>query len=153
LIHVTTLGIIQFLAFITGLILIIYAGKQDKNTRTPILLIPALIAIGISAGAETFSIITIISTLIFFSPSKINKLIGKADLLLFASTLIIIILNQNKLLTLSIYISLALTIGLILFDKNKTNEIPVIHYFSKGYILATIAMIPITIAATMGGVI
>lgn len=145
--------LIQILMFCLGSILIIQAGKQDKKTRNPYLLIPALMLIGLSAGLTTFLIVSLACLIIFVLPSKTNKLIGKADLLLFASILVIIILNQSIILTLMLYISLALTIILMLIDKKLKKEVPLIHYFSQGYSLMILLMIGLVIAITIWGMI
>ena len=137
--------LIQILVFCAGSILLIYAGKQDKKTRNPLLLIPALMAIGLSAGLTTFLLISLASLLIFFMPSKSNKVIGKADLLLFASILTMLILNQNLLLTVMLYISLVITLILILLNKKLKKDVPLIHYYSIGYALTIIITIGLTI--------
>jgi len=141
--------LIQVLLFCCGSVLLIYSGKQDKKTRKPFLLIPALMAIALSANIITFAIVSIACAIIFFLPAKTNKLMGKADLLLFAGILIIFITNINLVLNLILYGALALTIALILLDKKRTDQIPLIHYFSQGYAL----MILITIASTLGLII
>ena len=138
MLEITILNLIQFLMFCIGSALIIYAGKQDEKTRNPYILIPALIALGMSAGGTTFTIITLACLIIFILPEKVNKVIGKADLLLFASALTIIILNQNVLLTALIYLSLTITLILLLFNKKEQKEVPLIHYYAQGYIGAII---------------
>ena len=150
MLEITILNLIQALMFCIGSALIIYAGKQDEKTRNPYILIPALIALGMSAGGTTFTIITLACLIIFILPEKVNKVIGKADLLLFASALTIIIVNQNWLLTLIIYVSLASTAGLILSDKEKAKEIPLIHYFAKGYAI-TVLLVTFTIICYITG--
>jgi len=149
-ISLTLLGIIQILVFFVSVILMLWAGVQDKKTRIPIMLIPALIATSISAGGLTFLLVTFSCVLIYFLPAKVNKVIGKADLLLFASAFIIIILNQNWVLSVVIYASLALTIIITGLDKNKSKEIPFIHYFSQGYALAVIGVVAVIIGMLLG---
>lgn len=139
-------AVIQILVFCAGSILLIYSGKQDEKTRNPYLLIPALMAIGLSAGLTTFLIVSLACLIIFFLPNKVNKVLGKADLLLFTSILMIFILTQNFLLSMVLYGSMALTIVVILLDKNRKKGIPVIYYFSIGYAL----MILITIGLVIG---
>ena len=133
--------ILQIIAFCIGSILIIYAGNQDKKTRKPYLLIPALMAIGLSAGLLTFAIVSLACLLIFFLPKKINNLIGKADLLLFASILTIFILNQNPLLTLLTYFSMFMVIILIITDKKKEKNLPLILYYTQAHIITTLLTI------------
>lgn len=145
--------LIQILVFCTGSILLIYAGKQDEKTRNPFLLIPALMAIGLSAGLTSFLIVSLASFAIFFLPKKVNKVIGKADLLLFASILTINILCQNILLTLFLYLTLGNTIIIMLLDKNLKKEVPLIHYYSIGYALAIIMFIGLVIGTLIGVVL
>lgn len=139
-------AVIQILVFCAGSILLIYSGKQDEKTRNPYLLIPALMAIGLSAGLTTFLIVSLACLIIFFLPNKVNKVLGKADLLLFASILVIIILSQNLLLNLILFESLALTVIILLLDKNRKKEVPLIHYYSIAYALAVL----ITMATGIG---
>ena len=153
MIPVTILMLLQTAMFCAGSILLIYAGKQDEKTRKPLLIIPALITIGLSAGLTTFIIITLASILMFILPSKVNKLIGKADLLLLASTLTIFILNQNIILSLIVFSSHFTSIILIIFDKNKQKEVPLIHYYSKGYAFTTLLTIILLITYLIGGLI
>jgi hypothetical protein len=141
---------LQIIMFLTGSILMFFAGVQDEKTRNPFLLIPALMAIGLSAGLTTFAIVTLASFIIFFLPAKINKVLGKADLLLFASILVIIILSQNVLLNLIMFESLALTVIIMLLDKKRTKEVPLIHYYSIGYALAILITIAISISVIIG---
>lgn len=145
--------LIQILVFCAGSILIIYAGKQDEKTRNPFLLIPALMAIGLSAGLTSFLIVSLASFAIFFLPKKVNKVIGKADLLLFASILTINILCQNILLTLFLYLTLGNTIIIMLLDKNLKKEVPLIHYYSIGYTIAIIMFIGLIIGTLIGVVL
>lgn len=145
--------LIQILVFCTGSILIIYAGKQDEKTRNPFLLIPALMAIGLSAGLTSFLIVSLASFAIFFLPKKVNKVIGKADLLLFASILTINILCQNILLTLFLYLTLGNTIIIMLLDKNLKKEVPLIHYYSIAYTIAIIMFIGLIIGTLIGVVL
>ena len=142
--------LIQILVFCAGSILLIYAGKQDVKTRNPFLLIPTLMAIGLSAGIQTFLFISLASVIIFFLPAKINKILGKADLLLFTSALMIIILNQNLLLTTIIFMSLALTVIIMLLDKNLSKAVPLIYYYAKGYALAILIIIGVGIGVFLG---
>lgn len=145
--------LIQILVFCTGSILLIYAGKQDEETRNPFLLIPALMAIGLSAGLVTFLIVSLASFAIFFLPKKVNKVIGKADLLLFASILTINILCQNILLTLFLYLTLGNTIIIMLLDKNLKKEVPLIHYYSIAYAITIIMFIGLIIGTLIGVVL
>ena len=138
-------NLIQVIFFIAGSILIIYAGKQDEQTRNPYLLIPALISIGLSAGFITGTIIALASIIIFFLPEKINKIIGKADLLLFYSLLTIIILNQNLLLTLIIFSTQCVTLFMLIINKNKEKQMPLIHYYAQAYSLTIITTIILAI--------
>ena len=146
-------NLIQILVFCAGSILLIYAGKQDEETRNPFLLIPALMAIGLSAGLVTFLIVSLASFVIFFLPNKVNKVLGKADLLLFASALTIIILNENILLTTIIFMSLAITAIFMLFDKKLTKSVPLIHYYAIGYATAILITIGLAIGALIGVVL
>ena len=150
MITLTLLMLIQIIFFCAGSILILYAGKQDEKTRNPFLLIPALMAIGLSAGLVTFFIVSLASFVIFFLPKKVNKIIGKADLLLFYSLLVIIILNQNILLTLTLYFSLAVTVLHMLLDKNKQKEVPLIRYYAEAYAITLIIVICVYIGILLG---
>jgi len=145
--------IIQTTMFILGSALLIYSGKQDNKTRNPFLLIPALMALGLSAGITTFLIITLASAIIFFLPQKVNKLIGKADLLLFYSLFTIIILNQNLILTLITFLSLGLTLIIMLFKKKLEKDIPLIHYYTQGYLITLIIIIGLGIGILIGVVL
>jgi len=138
MITLTLLQIIQILVFILGSILIILSGKQDEKTRRPFLLIPGLMAIGLSAGITTFLFVTLASIIIFLLPNKVNKLIGKADLLLLAVTLLIIILFENILLIMVLYMALIITIILIIINKKRAIVIPFIYYYSIAYGLTVI---------------
>ena len=122
--EIILMNIIQVVSFFIGTILIIVAGKQDNKTRKPIYLIPALMFIGLSAGLETFFIIALFSWIIFFLPNDINKILGKADLLLFAGVLIIILFNQNLLITLIEYFTLTAMLILLIYKKQAKKEIP-----------------------------
>lgn len=141
---------LQIIIFLIGSILMFFAGAQDKKTRNPLLLIPALMAIGLSAGLTTFAIVTLASFIIFFLPAKINKVLGKADLLLFASVLVIIISSQNVLLNLIMFESLALAVIIMLLDKKRTKEVPLIYYYSIGYTLAILTTIAINTGVIIG---
>ena len=132
---------IQIMLFCIGSILLIYSGKQDEKTRNPYLLIPALIAIGFSGGLITGLIISIASIIIFFLPAKVNKIIGKADLLLLYSLLMLIIINTNLLLSLIICFSTPITLLLLIFNKNKEKQMPLIHYYVQAYSLVLICLI------------
>lgn len=143
----------QIMVFCAGSILLIYAGKQDEKTRNPLLLIPALMLIGLSAGTTTFLIISLASLIIFLLPEKVNKVIGKADLLLFYSLLTIIILNQNILLSLILYISLAITFILLLTNKNKEKQVPLISYYAQRYSLTIIITIGVAIGVLIKGLL
>jgi len=110
-------------------------------------------AIGLSAGLVTFLIVSLASFVIFFLPNKVNKVIGKADLLLFASALTIIILNENILLTTIIFMSLAITAIFMLFDKKLTKAVPLIHYYAIGYATAILITIGLAIGALIGVVL
>ena len=143
-------NLIQVILFIIGSILIIYAGKQDEQTRNPYLLIPALISIGLSAGFITGTIIALASIIIFFLPEKINKIIGKADLLLFYSLLTIIILNQNLLLTLIIFSTQCITLFMLIINKNKEKQMPLIHYYARAYATTIIITFGLAIGLILG---
>jgi len=144
MIPITLLMATQILCFCIGSIILIKSGKQDEKTRNPYLLIPALMLIGLSAGLITFLIVGFASALIFFMPEKTNKLIGKADLLLFMTITMVFILNQNLLLSLMLFMALAITIILLLLKKAK-KQVPLIQYFAQAYSL----MILIVFAAAL----
>jgi len=145
MIQITLLMIIQILCFLAGSILIILAGKQDEKTRNPYILIPALMAIGLSAGLLTFVMVSIACIIIFFSPEKINKIIGKADLLLFYSLLVIMMLNQNIILTIIAIFSLLLTLIFMITDKKRLKEVPLISYYAQAYSLTILIIIILSI--------
>jgi hypothetical protein len=144
------IGLIQITIFILGTLLLICAGKQDEKTRNPFILIPALMCLGLSAGFLTFVLITIASLIIFFLPNKVNKIIGKADLLLFYSLLVIIMLNQNLLLTQIVFMSLTLTLIMLIKQKHKEKQMPLIHYYAQAYALTILITMALGIVALIG---
>jgi hypothetical protein len=140
--------IIPIIALIIGTILIYLAGQQDLKTRKPILLIPALLYIGLSSNMLTALTLTIISILIFISPKKINDHIGKADLLIFISIPLLVLLATNPmtqlLFILTNFITLLLLIDLLIKtpkQQRKTLLIPLIYYYSIGFILSLMIII------------
>jgi hypothetical protein len=142
--------LIQITIFILGTLLLICAGKQDEKTRNPYILIPALMCLGLSAGFLTFVLITIASLIIFFLKEKVNKIIGKADLLLFYSLLVIIMLNQNLLLTQILFMSLTLTLIMLIVQKHKEKQMPLIYYYAQAYALSVLITITIDIGVLIG---
>lgn len=146
--------LLQIIMLGIGSILMFFAGNQDEKTRKPFLLIPALMAISLSAGLTTFLIVTLSCITIFFLPAKVNKIIGKADLLLLSSILTIFILNQNILLTIMLYVSLGLTTLYLFLNVSKEKKpIPFIQYYTKAYALAIIIMTLAIIIATIRSLI
>ena len=129
--------ILQLISFLLGSIFIVKAGKQDYNTRTPLLLIPAFLLIALSLNALTFALILIASGIIFYLPDKVNKTIGKADILLYTNIFIIFITGYSPLISIILFIALGLTgynLYKIQHDKQILDKnVPLIHYFAKNY--------------------
>lgn len=145
---------IQILLFIIGTILIIFAGDQDEKTRKPILIIPALFFLGLSANFVSGLLILLIGLICFlFLPKQVNKVMGKADIFLFGAIIVLLIFS-NSLLTVLTWITLTIMlIQLTLFERKnkntkKTKPIPLISYYSKAYQLAIIIFLLLTITMT-----
>lgn len=154
--------IIQTTIFIIGTIILYYAGEQDQKTRTPTLLIPALITISLITNQTTIILTLITTTLIFLAPKQINQKIGKADLLLFTNLFILFIFSNHLTLKIIIFITLTLTlIDLIKIQKQTTNMIlktktPLIYYYAQNQIKITLITalltIPLIILTTIGAI-
>jgi hypothetical protein len=154
---------LELIILLIGLILMYLAGKQDLETRTPLLLIPSLILIGLAHNILSAGLITILSIIILLLPKETNKIMGKADLLLFAGIFIIFIFAQNLTLTILIFIALLLTVlNLVEINEDKKNaqQVPLIYYFSKNFtkiimvhlIIFTIITVLIIVFSLIGGV-
>lgn len=143
----------QLLILLFGTIILIKAGKQDNQTRKPILLIPALIIITASTLNITLTLIISILGLIFLLlPAKINKIMGKADLYLLTTQFIILISPTYILLKLIIITTNLLT-AYDLHKKQKNEPIPLIHYYAKNAYYPTITSITIILTTIIIGAI
>lgn len=144
---------IQIAFLLIGLIFMYYAGQEDLKTRNPLLLIPSLTLIGLAHNTITAGLILTISIICLLLPKKVNVIIGKADLLLFAGLFILFVFAQNLTLTLIIFIALLLTILNLLEitnDKKKEQQIPLIYYFSKNLLkIIAIHLIIFTIVTAL----
>lgn len=128
--------LLQIIVFCIGSIILILSGKQDEKTRRPWLIIPGLILIGLSTNLITFITILIASILFFLAPKKTNYFMGKADLLLFTSILLIFILGNNPIISTILWFTLLLTTLSIYKQMKQTKKqttIPLIYYFTTNY--------------------
>ena len=141
---------IQIILFTLGSALLIYSGIQDKKTRNPYLLIPALMAIGLSAGLITFLIVTIACVIIYLLPKKVNKILGKADILLLMAILIITIIHENTIVAILMYVSLALMILLLIMVKKTSQQVPLIYYYSITHAITILITTIMTIGILIG---
>ena len=132
--------LISFILFCLGTLTLSMAGMQDKTSRKPFLLIPAFILLGASVNVLTAALIVLAGIISLILPDKINKMIGKADVFLFVSILIIFIFGNNIMM---IFLFLTALVGtvIILFDDVKKNKpVPLITIFTKGYLASLFAV-------------
>ena len=132
--------LISFILFCLGTLTLSMAGMQDKTSRKPFLLIPAFILLGASVNVLTAALIVLAGIISLILPDKINKTIGKADVFLFVSILIIFIFGNNIMM---IFLFLTALVGtvIILFDDVKKNKpVPLITIFTKGYLASLFAV-------------
>lgn len=135
--------LISFILFCLGTLTLSMAGMQDKTSRKPFLLIPAFIFLGASINILTAILIILMAIISLILPNKINKTIGKADVFLFASILIIFIFGNN-LVIIGLLLMTLFTTCMILFDDAKKNKtVPLITVFTKGYLASLFVLIVI----------
>lgn len=147
--------LISFILFCLGTLTLSMAGMQDKTSRKPFLLIPAFILLGASTNVLTAALIVLAGIISLILPDKINKMIGKADVFLFVSILIIFIFGNNIMM---IFLFLTALVGtvIILFDDVKKNKsVPLITVFTKGYLASVFVftIVGILLAISFGVII
>jgi hypothetical protein len=146
---------LEIFLFIIALTLIVLAGDQDETSRKPIIIIPALFVLGLITNLLLGVIIGLIGILsLFLLPNKVNKILGKADIFLLISILVLLVMS-NPLTTLLLWITMIImTIELLKYYKKTKNYkkrvgIPLIKYFSDSFIKATIILTTITLITTI----
>jgi len=127
---------IEIYIFTIGLICLAIAGYQDFKTRKPTFIMPALILMGFSINLFTGILIGIFALITLYAlPDKVNKTMGKADIFLLGS-LIILILLANSLIFMRIIIIACLIISIIGFwytKKHPNQMLPLVGLFTIGF--------------------
>jgi len=143
MIYIST--ILFIIMFTIGSTTLFYAGKQDKQTRNPLLIIPAMILIGLSLNFITGILIALIGLFTIFLPKLVNDISGKADIFLFASIMIIFIFANNIIISLFFGINLAITLIRLIHELKKQKDLikkeplPLITIYAKSYLTTVIA--------------
>ena len=133
--------LISFIFFCLGTLTLSMAGMQDKTSRKPFLLIPAFILLGASTNIMTTVLIVLMAIVSLILPDKINKVIGKADVFLFASIFIIFIFGNIFIMTMLLLIALIATAIMLVDDVEKNKTVPLITVFTKGYLASLFVLI------------
>lgn len=133
--------LISFIFFCLGTLTLSMAGMQDKTSRKPFLLIPAFILLGASTNIMTTVLIVLMAIVSLILPDKINKVIGKADVFLFASIFIIFIFGNIFIMTMLLLIALIATAMMLFDDVKKNKTVPLITVFTKGYLASLFVLI------------
>jgi hypothetical protein len=142
---------IQIILIAIGLFFLAMAGYQDFKTRKPFLIIPALIAIGVTLSPLIGILVTIYGLItLYIVPSKVNKYFGKADIFLAASMFTIIILAQNQIINAIIVTTCiaSLILQKIYKIKRPGEMIPLVGLFVASVFIALLINIAI-ISLTM----
>lgn len=133
--------LISFIFFCLGTLILSMAGMQDKTSRKPFLLIPAFILLGASTNIMTTVLIVLMAIISLILPDKINKVIGKADVFLFASIFIIFIFGNSFIMTIFLLMALIATAIMLVDDVKKNKTVPLITVFTKGYLASLFVFI------------
>jgi hypothetical protein len=133
--------LISFIFFCLGTLTLSMAGMQDKTSRKPFLLIPAFILLGASTNIMTTVLIVLMAIVSLILPDKINKVIGKADVFLFASIFIIFIFGNIFIMTMLLLMALIATAIMLVDDVKKNKTVPLITVFTKGYLASLFVLI------------
>jgi hypothetical protein len=133
--------LISFIFFCLGTLTLSMAGMQDKTSRKPFLLIPAFILLGASTNIMTTVLIVLMAIISLILPNKINKVIGKADIFLFASIFIIFIFGNIFIMTMLLLMALIATAIMLVDDVKKNKTVPLITVFTKGYLASLFVLI------------
>lgn len=133
--------LISFIFFCLGTLTLSMAGMQDKTSRKPFLLIPAFILLGASTNIMTTVLIVLMAIVSLILPDKINKVIGKADVFLFASIFIIFIFGNIFIMTMLLLVALIATAMMLVDDVKKNKTVPLITVFTKGYLASLFVLI------------
>lgn len=133
--------LISFIFFCLGTLTLSMAGMQDKTSRKPFLLIPAFILLGASTNIMTTVLIVLMAIVSLILPDKINKVIGKADIFLFASIFIIFIFGNIFIMTMLLLMALIATAMMLVDDVKKNKTVPLITVFTKGYLASLFVLI------------
>lgn len=133
--------LISFIFFCLGTLILSMAGMQDKTSRKPFLLIPAFILLGASTNIMTTVLIVLMAIISLILPDKINKVIGKADVFLFASIFIIFIFGNSFIMTIFLLMALIATAMMLFDDVKKNKTVPLVTVFTKGYLASLFVFI------------
>lgn len=127
---------IEPILLVLSMLLLIVAGLQDFKTRKPTALIPALILMGFAINIFAGILIGIFALISLYAlPDKVNETMGKADIFLLGS-LIILMLMANSLVFMRIIIFACLIISILGFYyiKKKPKEmLPLVGLFAMGF--------------------